>query len=76
MHKLHTHTNDVKIVVISGTFLYKTDKGEWKLGPGSYLLQPGGKEHISGTNEDGCFFFQEGDEKFDINWIEEKQKSK
>ena len=69
MHKFHTHSNDVKIVVISGTFVYKTDEGEWKLGPGSYLLQPGGKKHISGTTEEGCLFFQEGSNKFDINWI-------
>ena len=76
MHKLHTHTNNIKIVVISGTFVYKTDEGEWKLGPGSYLLQPGGKKHISGTTEEGCTFFQEGSNKFDMIMIDSKPEGK
>ena len=38
---LHTHTNELKIVVISGTFL-QTPEGTpvVRLGPGSYLVQP------------------------------------
>jgi hypothetical protein len=40
---LHTHTYDIKAVVISGTFLYGSGGAAPKnLGPGSYLLIPGG----------------------------------
>src|SRR5262245_60992829 len=40
---LHTHTSDYKIVVVSGTFVQGPEgKPEFRLAPGSYLMQPGG----------------------------------
>lgn len=65
---LHTHTNDLKLVVLSGTFLYTPEGGdERRLGPGSYLFEPGGTPHISGTSDDGsCEVFQESSGKFDF----------
>lgn len=63
---LHTHSHEIKIVVISGTFLYDSGSGENKLGPGSYLLEPGGVKHTSGAGADAdCVFFQESSGAFD-----------
>ena len=40
---LHTHTHDMKLVVVSGSYLQAPEgKPEFALGPGSFLLQPGG----------------------------------
>ena len=47
----HTHTNDVSIVVIKGAYLYKDDAGEKRVGPGEFLLVPGGHKHWSGGDK-------------------------
>jgi quercetin dioxygenase-like cupin family protein len=66
---LHTHSSDTKLVVVSGTFLYTPEGGtEQRLGPGSYLMVPGGLKHLSGVSDDGpCEVFQEGPGKFDFH---------
>ena len=68
MHPLHWHTQDLKLVVLSGTFIHHPEGGtETKLGPGSYLLQTGGKKHVSGSGSDGpCEFFMTSSGKFDM----------
>lgn len=64
---MHTHTNDVSIVVIKGAYLYKDDAGEKRVGPGEYLLVPGGHKHWSGGDKtEGALFYQEGSGKFDL----------
>ena len=65
---LHTHTHPLKLVVISGTFYYTPEGGtERRLGPGSYLDEPGGVKHLSGTSDDGpCVIFQESSGSFDL----------
>lgn len=65
---LHMHSSDIKLVVLSGTFLYTPEDGaEQRLGPGSYLFEPGGTRHLSGTGDDGpCEVFQESSGKFDF----------
>ena len=66
---LHTHTNEFKIVVIKGTFLQMPEgKAEVRLGPGSYLLQPGGAyRHTTACDEASeCEFFIFSDGKFDL----------
>ena len=66
---LHTHTNTMKIVVISGTFIQDPEgKPEVRLGPGSYLIQPGGSyRHTTGCDKaSDCLFFAEGSGKFDL----------
>ncbi len=67
-HPLHTHSSDVKLVVLSGTFLYAPEGGmEQRLGPGSYLMVPAGVRHTSGVSADGpCEVFQEASGKFDF----------
>src|SRR6187549_3834922 len=40
---LHTHTYDIKVVIVSGTYVQAPEgKPEFRLGPGSYFMQPGG----------------------------------
>jgi quercetin dioxygenase-like cupin family protein len=64
---MHTHTNDVSIVVIKGAYLYKDDAGEKRVGPGDYLRVPGGHKHWSGGDKtEGALFYEEGSGKFDI----------
>ena len=74
-HPLHYHTSDVKLVVLSGTWWYTSEGGtETRMGPGSYLLIPGGVRHASGTTADGeCTIFQEGSAKFDLFPVGEKK---
>ena len=65
---LHSHSNDVKLVVISGKFWIQPEGGERKeLGPGSYLFQPGKAKHMNGTVAGSeCLVFQESTGKFDF----------
>jgi quercetin dioxygenase-like cupin family protein len=74
IHPLHTHTNDVKAVVVSGTFTITPEGGtEKKLGPGSYFMIPGGQKHTSGCAAGApCLLFQEGTAKFDMKPVDEK----
>jgi quercetin dioxygenase-like cupin family protein len=65
---MHTHTNDVSIVVIKGAYLYKDDAGEKRVGPGEFLKVPGGHKHWSGGDKsEGALFYEEGSGKFDLN---------
>jgi len=68
MNPLHKHTHDLKIAVISGTFVHQPDGGaETRLGPGSYLMQAGGKYHVSGCAAGAdCEFFMTSSDKFDL----------
>lgn len=70
---LHTHTNDFKIVIISGTFVQTPEgKPEMRLGPGSYLAQPGGNyKHVSACDKaSDCMFFTQSTGKFDLKPVE------
>ena len=63
---MHTHTNDVWIVVIKGAYLYKDAAGEKRVGPGSFLRVPGGWKHWSGGDpKEGALFYEESSGKFD-----------
>lgn len=63
---MHTHTNDVWIVVIKGAYLYKDEAGEKRVGPGDFLRVPGGHKHWSGGDKtEGALFYEEASGKFD-----------
>src|SRR6266849_10604187 len=63
---MHTHTNDVWIVVLKGAYLYKDDTGEKRVGAGSFLRVPGGKKHWSGgDSKEGALFYEDSSGKFD-----------
>jgi anti-sigma factor ChrR (cupin superfamily) len=66
---LHTHTNAMKMVVISGTIVQQPEgAAEFRLGPGSYLFQPGGEyKHTTACDKaSDCLIFSEGIGAFDI----------
>jgi anti-sigma factor ChrR (cupin superfamily) len=70
---LHTHTNDFKIVVLSGTFIQAPEgKPEFRLGAGSYLMQPGGNyKHTTACDKaSDCEFFVQSTGKFDLKPVE------
>jgi quercetin dioxygenase-like cupin family protein len=64
---MHTHTNDVWIVVVKGAYLYKDEAGEKRVGAGSFLRVPGGHKHWSGGDKkEGAVFYEESSGKFDL----------
>jgi mannose-6-phosphate isomerase-like protein (cupin superfamily) len=64
---MHTHTNDVWIVVIKGAYLYKDAAGDKRVGPGSFIRVPGGWKHWSGGDaKEGALFYEESSGKFDM----------
>ena len=74
---LHTHTHDMKLVIVSGTYI-QVPKGqsEFRLGPGSYLLQPGGNyQHTTSCDPvAACIFFVESDGAFDLKPVPSDQQ--
>jgi quercetin dioxygenase-like cupin family protein len=74
---LHTHTHDIKIAVVSGTFIHTPEgKPEVRLGPGSYLMQPGGSyRHISACDKaSDCVFFIQSAGAFDLKPVDAPKK--
>ncbi|MGA8428375.1 MAG: cupin domain-containing protein [Candidatus Sulfotelmatobacter sp.] len=64
---VHTHTNDVWIVVLKGAYLYKDDAGEKCVAAGDFLRVPGGHKHWSGGDKkEGAPFYEESSGKFDL----------
>ncbi len=73
---LHTHTNDMRLVVVSGTFIHTPEgKPPVRLGPGSYLMQAGGNyRHTTGCDKaSDCVVFGESNGKFDIQMVDAKK---
>jgi quercetin dioxygenase-like cupin family protein len=72
--ELHTHTNDMRVVIVSGTFIHGPEgKPEAGLTAGSYLKQPGGNYRHTTKCDKGseCLFFIESGGKFDIKMVDE-----
>jgi quercetin dioxygenase-like cupin family protein len=64
---LHTHTNDVWLVVLKGAYLYKDDAGEKRVAAGSFIRIPGKHKHWSGGDaKEGALFYEESSGKFDL----------
>jgi quercetin dioxygenase-like cupin family protein len=75
-HPLHTHSADIKGLVLEGTFVITMEGAEAKkLGVGSYFMIPGGMKHVSAC-EGGCTIFQEGSGKFDMKMVPEAAAKK
>ncbi len=72
---LHTHSNDLKIVIISGTMIHTPQGGSEKsYGAGSYLFVPSTDVHTTRIGADApCVLFQESAGKFDLKPVAEKQ---
>lgn len=70
---LHTHTHDMNVVFVSGTYIQGPEgKPEFRLGPGSYLMQPGGNyRHTTSCDKASeCLFFVESKGAFDLKLVE------
>ena len=70
---LHTHTNTMRVAFISGTYIQAPEgKPEVRLGPGSYMMQPGGNyRHTTSCDKAAdCVFFVESNGKFDLKPVE------
>jgi quercetin dioxygenase-like cupin family protein len=64
---IHTHTNDVWLVVLKGAYLYKDDAGEKRVGVGNFIRIPGKHKHWSGGDaKEGALFYEESSGKFDL----------
>jgi len=66
---LHTHTYAIKVVIVSGTYIQAPEgKPEFRLGPGSYFLQPGGNyRHTTSCDPASeCIFLAESVGRFDL----------
>jgi hypothetical protein len=73
---LHTHTHDMRLVFVSGTYLQRPEgKPEMRLTPGSYLMQPGGTyRHVTSCDTGAdCVFFFESDGPFDLKIVQQPQ---
>jgi quercetin dioxygenase-like cupin family protein len=65
---LHSHSSELKNVIISGVWYTGTDAASAKdLGPGSVVMMPANWVHVSGCRAGSdCVFYQEGKGKFDF----------
>lgn len=72
---LHTHSADLRIVVISGTMAMAGEDGkETELPVGSYLYQPNTYKHVTKCKEGSeCVAFVMANGKFDIKTVGEKK---
>ena len=74
---LHTHTYDMHVTFISGTYLQTPEgKPEVRLGPGSYMMQPGGNyRHITGCDKSSdCVLLVESKGPFDLHVVGDNAK--
>ena len=65
---LHSHSSEIKNVIISGVWYTGTTEATAKdFGPGSIVLMPANWTHVSGCRAGSdCLFYQEGKNKFDF----------
>jgi hypothetical protein len=66
---LHTHTHAMKVIFVSGTYIQTPEgKPTVRLGPGSYMMQPGGNyRHTTSCDKSAdCVFFVESAGAFDL----------
>jgi beta-alanine degradation protein BauB len=70
---LHTHTSDMKVVILSGTYVQAPEgKPEFRLVHGSYFMQPGGNyRHTTSCDPSAeCVFFVESKGPFDLKVVQ------
>ena len=75
---LHSHSSEIKNVIISGVWYTGPDAASAKdFGPGSVVIMPGDWLHVSDcrTGTD-CVFYQEGKGKFDFKPAVEQPRNK
>jgi len=75
---LHSHSSQIKNVIISGLWFTGADAASAKdFGPGSVVVMPADWMHVSGCRAGSdCVFYQEGEGKFDFKPAAEQPRSK
>ena len=70
---LHTHSSEIKNVIISGVLYIGPDSASARdFGPGSVIVIPANWVHVSGCRAGSdCVFYQEGKGKFDYKPVAE-----
>ncbi|MDQ2980349.1 MAG: cupin domain-containing protein [Acidobacteriota bacterium] len=68
---LHTHSADLRLVVVSGTLIHGHEgKSDVRLPAGSYLFLPSTLRHTTACDKASeCVFFIEGNRKFDVKMV-------
>jgi quercetin dioxygenase-like cupin family protein len=69
---LHSHSSELKNVIISGVWYTGVDSASAKdFGPGSIVIMPANWVHVSGCSPGSdCVFYQEGKGKFDFKPVD------
>lgn len=72
---LHTHSYDLKTVIVSGTMIHTPEGGtEKSYGAGSYLYIPSTERHTTRIGADApCVLFQESSGMFDLKPVAGKK---
>ena len=75
---LHSHSSEIKNVIISGVLYTGSDAASAKdFGPGSVIVLPADWLHVSGCRPGSdCVFYQEGKGKFDYKPAAEQPAKK
>lgn len=75
---LHSHSSEIKNVIISGVWYTGADTASAKdFGPGSVVIMPADWEHVSGCRAGSdCVLYQEGKGKFDFKPAAKQPRSK
>jgi quercetin dioxygenase-like cupin family protein len=68
---LHTHTNDTRVLVVSGAMALSIEGGAAKeMLPGSFAYIPGGIKHLAGCKLGAeCIYFEEQPGPSDIQFV-------
>ena len=71
---LHTHSRDLRLVVVAGTMAFSIEGAETKdLGPGSFVTIPAGVEHFAICRPpSGCEVFLEQSGAMDVKLVEKR----
>lgn len=69
----HVHTNQIRIVVLEGAYVYTNEAGEeTRVEAGQFFTTPAGVVHVSGGDaEAGALFYESSDGGFDMTTVDE-----
>ena len=68
--RLHTHTYDQKLLVLSGSIVLSISGASKDLGPGSYAFIPAGEKHSADCKAGAaCTYFEEQPGASDIKFV-------
>jgi quercetin dioxygenase-like cupin family protein len=72
---LHTHSSEVRIVVLRGAYVYTPQNGKARrVRPGDLVSIPAGYVHASaGDAKEGALFYEESPGKFDLVPVDAKK---